>query len=170
MKIWYDLDGVICDFEKHFLRWLELPEHSPTDWSDSRFVNNLHRIRWDDLFWISIPKLINAEEITYPIEGYCTARDCHNWVIKKWLKINGFPEASLYNVGFNGNKTKALEGRCDIMVDDSVHNYTELNKSGIKCYLMTRPHNVKESVGEDRVNNIGEFMKKIKENEISRIQ
>ncbi len=54
-----------------------------------------------------------------------------------------------------------LKGKCDIMIDDSIKNFVDLNSNGILCYLMTRPHNEKYEVGHLRVNNMKEFFERV---------
>ena len=74
----------------------------------------------------------------------------------------GFPSGDMINVGSQASKVKALSGKCDVFVDDSIYNFTELNAAGINCYLMTRPHNAKYDVGFKRVYSISEFLNKVK--------
>lgn len=162
-QLWLDLDGVIVDFETHFLKYLGLPEYHPTDWNDYRFRDNFNKISNDTEFWESCPPLISPEEIDYPIAGYCTARPCSNEVIANWLKINKFPKAELINVGSGGSKVDTLKSKGNIvMVDDSITNFVEMQSNGIVCYLMTRPHNIKYNVGMYRCNTIKDLLDKIK--------
>ena len=156
-RIYLDLDGVVADFEKHFLTYFNLPEHSPTDWNDYRFRKNIHKICNNEDFWLSCPPLIKPEEIIYPITGYCTARDCSKEIIEKWLDLNKFPAGEILNVGLDVSKIEILKEKCDIFLDDSIKNFVELNSNGINCYLMSRPHNIKYNVGVKRINRIYEF-------------
>ena len=164
-KVWLDLDGVLADYEKHFLSYFNLPAHHPTDWDDARFRNNFHRTFDNEEFWLTCPALIKPEQLTYPITGYCTTRPVSNEVIRQWLNNNGFPAAELINIYHDKTLTKASvlkDAGCDVMVDDSIKNFMDLNQAGILCYLMTRPHNVKFDVGNMRVNNIEEFIQRVK--------
>ena len=53
-ELWLDLDGVVGEFEQHFLRYFNLPTHHPTEWDDPRFTDNIHHIDYNDDFWLTI--------------------------------------------------------------------------------------------------------------------
>ncbi len=161
-KIFFDLDGVLCDFEQHFLNYFKLDSYEPHDWADYRFVDNLKNTIDNEDFWLSAPMLSFPEEINYPIAGYCTARSVSVEVIQKWLDNNKFPRAKICRVDFGESKVEKLkDAGCEIMLDDSIHNFVELNSNGIVCYLYSRPHNEKYNVGYRRCNSIKEFLEKI---------
>ena len=161
-RVYLDIDGVLADFEKHFLHYLGLPLNHPTDWNDYRFRENFKRIENDEKFWSGIPAIVSPESLDYPIAGYVTARPIHDSITNQWLAGKGFPSGDMINVGSQASKVKALSGKCDVFVDDSIYNFTELNAAGINCYLMTRPHNAKYDVGFKRVYSISEFLNKVK--------
>lgn len=155
-RVWLDIDDVICDFSRYFIERLGLPAHDPTDWDDWRFRKNLDRV--DDDFWISAPALVDPLKITYPISGYCTKRRCSTELVEQWLEKNGFPCAEVINVGLDGSKAEALRDRADVMIDDSIRNFAEINAAGITCYLATRPHNAKYDVGHLRVAGVEGYL------------
>jgi uncharacterized HAD superfamily protein len=161
-KVFCDLDGVLVDFEQHFLSYLGLPTHHPTDWDDYRFRENYHKVMEDKEFWLSAPKLIEPEQITYPISGYVTSRSIDLEITKEWLRQNGFPLKTLVDVGSGNSKVETLkELGCDVFVDDYIVNFMDCQREGILCYLMTRPHNEKYNVGHFRVENFDEFIKRL---------
>lgn len=161
-RLYLDIDGVLADFEKHFLTYLDLPMNHPTDWNDYRFRENFKMIEKDNAFWVSIPRLFDPAEFDYPIAGYVTARPIGNEITNRWLQNYGFPKGDLVNVGSNGSKVEFLKEKCDIFVDDSIYNFMELQRVGVTCFLMSRPHNKKYDVGYFRVQDIKELLKRIK--------
>jgi len=119
-------------------------------------------IEKDNAFWVSIPRLFDPAEFDYPIAGYVTARPIGNEITNRWLQNSGFPKGDLVNVGSNGSKVEFLKEKCDIFVDDSIYNFMELQRAGVTCFLMSRPHNKKYDVGYFRVQDIKELLKRIK--------
>ena len=59
------------------------------------------------------------------------------------------------------NKTKvdiAIEAGIDWFVDDGYHNFIELNKAGICCFLWDCEHNRKYDVGYKRIKSFKELI------------
>lgn len=162
-KLWLDIDGVIADFESHFVKWLKLPSGEPTDWDDPKFRDNFNKIAKVKSFWKSIPRLIDPKDIDYPIAGYCTSRPIDDEVTQQWLDDNVFPKAPLVNTFRTGNKVDFLKTVNDLVfIDDSIKNFAELQSNGILCYLKTRPHNAKYNVGIYRMESLEKLIKNLK--------
>lgn len=161
-RLYLDIDGVLADFEKHFLTYLNLPMDHPTDWNDYRFRDKFSEIENDLTFWSGIPRIFDPAEFDYPIKGYVTARPIDNQLTSAWLECAGFPKGELINVGSNGSKVEILKEKCDVFVDDSIYNFTELQSAGVTCFLMSRPHNKKYNVGFYRVQDIKDLLKRLK--------
>lgn len=163
-RLWLDIDGVLADFESHFLKFLNLPSFPVTDWNDPRFREHFHEIAENEEFWMGIPQLTSPQSLTYPIAGYCTARPIAAEVSQAWLDKNGFPRAKLINVGMHGSKEKVLYAHgCDVMLDDSFQNFCDINRYGVKCYLHTRPHNKKfKEVVDLRVPSVMDLIRILK--------
>lgn len=154
-RIGLDLDGVLSDFSSHFLKYLEFENQTPaTDWDDPRFRENLHKVVGDDTFWLTMPRLIDPAILDFAPVIYVTARPVESSVTAMWLLLNKFPDAPVVTVGQGSSKVEALRGKVDLFIDDAYHNYIELNKAGIRCLLMTRSHNLKYDVGQDRIESL----------------
>jgi hypothetical protein len=163
--IYLDLDGVIFSFSEHFLNYLNFEDKSePTKWEDSRFKNNMHKVENDISFWLSLPTLVKPNEIPFIPDGYCTARSIYNSITAQSLRNNDFEVKDLITVGLGGSKVKALkDAKCDVFIDDSEHNFKELNDNGILTYLMDRSHN-RHIDTPLRVHSLKEFYTKAKLN------
>lgn len=164
-KIFLDIDGVLAAFEEQFFKYypdIERNNLSPHDWADHRFTSRLQELRDNEEFWLSMPTLIDSKDICYPIAGYCTARSISEEWIKTWLQSNLFPDAQLLRVNFGESKVKKLkEAGCDIMIDDSINNFIELNSNGVTCFLNSRSHNLKYNVGYKRINDLKTFFENL---------
>jgi len=141
--IYLDLDGVIFSFSDHFLNFLNFEDKSePTIWEDKRFKDNMFRVENDTNFWLTMPTLTKPSEVPFIPDGYCTARNIPSSVTAESLLSKGFKTKDVITVGLGGSKVKPLkEAGCDVFIDDSEHNFKELNENGILTYLMDRSHN-----------------------------
>lgn len=159
MRVALDIDGVLADFGSHFLNHLDIPDKTPArGWNDPRFTENFTKVHKDENFWLTIPRLIDPEELDFIPVAYITARPIRTHITKQWLKKNGFPEAPVFTVGVNGSKINAFkDSNAEIIIDDAVHNYVELNKAGCPCLLLTRSHNEKFDA-EYRIKSVNEVL------------
>ena len=156
-KIGLDIDGVIADFHLHFCNYLNIPIYEPIHWNDPIIRNKFNEVREDEKFWLTMPKL--DTEIPFEPHCYITSRSINPVITQQWLEKNGFPIAPLYCVGHNESKVAiAKESGVEIFVDDKYENFTELNKSGICCFLYDAPHNKKYNVGYKRIFNLNSLI------------
>lgn len=160
LRVGLDLDGVVCDFEQHFLEHLKLPLHHAESWSDERFRDNFHKVYDDYFFWMTIPPIFDPKLLKFVPTIYVTARPIKAEVSKDWLNYHGFPDAPVVCVGMGGDKSAVLKHKVDVFLDDAYHNYVSLNEAGIHCLLVTRPHNTKYEVSESRVEGVLDFQEK----------
>lgn len=138
MKLYLDIDGVLADFVGHFFKYLDLPDHAPTEWDDTRIRTHFHKIEQDKDFWLSIPPLVK----TIPFEpyAYITTRPIYNDVSVHWLAANGFPFAPCMTT--QSPYTKAHYMHEDgILIDDAAHNFKEVVHAGKRCLLLNTTYN-----------------------------
>lgn len=142
MKYGYDIDSVLADFTKHFLKYLKLSKKRVTDWDDERIRNNFHKIVKDYKFWLTMPKISSPKDIKTEVTAYVTARPIPSEITEVWLRSHGFPKAPVFTVGIDNSKLKTLRDlNIDVFVDDKYETFLELNNNGIRCYLFNAPHN-----------------------------
>ena len=161
-SIWLDIDGVVADFNTHFLEYLNFEDKAPArEWEDPRFKNNWKLIADDEKFWTTIPFIKETRSLIKRdrIRGFCTARSCPSQVTREWFRMNGIEDMPIITVGLNGKKSDYLnQVGCEIFVDDAVHNFEDLNNNGIDCYLLTRSHNIYYETTK-RINKLKEIVK-----------
>jgi len=166
-RIGLDIDGVLADFNLHFLRKMKdegviEDAHTPaTDWNDPRFRENFWRVNSDKDFWLGIPRMLDPFNIDYPVAAYITARPIATEVSERWLSENGFPDAPVITVGQDGDKVSAInELDLDVFADDGWHNFYKIEQSGAVDvnFLVDRPHNRKFQIEDwKRLYHVGEL-------------
>lgn len=130
LKISLDIDDTVAGFtEGYAKRFKTKPKY---DWVISRNVN--HVLIHDRDFWLNLP-VIRRPNFTPQL--WCSARINNRRWTKKFLEINEFPKAPLYQIpGYHLSKAKVLKGRCDVHIEDSIKNFLDLNSKGIPCLLI----------------------------------
>lgn len=166
-SIHLDLDGVIFDYNQHFLDYLGFEDKTPAQsWHDPRFVDNFHKIANDTNFWSTIPSIVSQEEvdlINKYVRGFITARTVPSEVSAAALKSIGIDVDSktAITVGYEKTKIDCIkELGVEMFLDDAVHNYEEINSNtNCLCYIKTRSHNESYFISPKfRFNNIHEFL------------
>lgn len=133
LKIGLDLDDVIFDFMGSYLNRFGIPKE------DYIITKNVYKLKKDKDFWLNLPVLRTIDFIP---ALYCTKRISNKTWTKDALALNGFPERPIYQRHYQRSpKSPLIKGRVDVFIDDSISNFTEINKSGIPCLLMDAPHN-----------------------------
>lgn len=135
LRISCDIDDTLAGFSQAYLkRFKKWPNH---DWAITRNVNNI-LIKERD-FWLNLPVIRKPDFIP---RMYCTARVSNKRWTKKYLEDNDFPKAPVFQVpGYNSSKEKALKGRCDVHIEDSINQFLKLNRAGIPCLLIDNETN-----------------------------
>lgn len=158
LKIGLDIDGVLADFCAHLMKYTGNEGHVSRHWNDPIVRDNFKKIADDKEFWTTIPALLTRDEIPFEPHCYITARSIDPEVTQAWLDKNLFPKAKLYCVGVGDSKVEiAKKSGIDVMVDDSITNFIELNSNGIFCYLYDAPYNQKYNVGHKRIKSLMEL-------------
>jgi hypothetical protein len=161
VRVGLDIDEVLCD-------WLgDWTEHrgleSPTSWYfDRGLKEEFDRLRSEDKldeFYLSLRPLIKGEELPFEPHCYITSRPVDTKITEQWLQKHGFPARPVFTAGLGKSKVEiAKEQGIDIFVDDGYHNFMELNRAGITCYLYDAPHNRRYDVGHKRIKSLKELL------------
>lgn len=155
-KVGLDIDEVLADWTGAYTKKFNLPV--PQHWDFDRQIKaRLASLKKDKKFWMGI----QAKNTDLPFEPtvYVTSRVVPTEWTEEWLHKNGFPSAPVITVGHGESKVEVLKKHgCSVFVDDGYHNFIELNKSGILCYLYDAPHNKKYDVGHKRIKSLKELI------------
>lgn len=158
-KIGLDIDEVICDWVGYWCKHHNMPE--PENWHfDYNIKAKFEALKDNKEFWLNIPPKIKPSEI--PFEPYCyiTSRSIPKEWTEEWLAKYGFPQTTVYSIGFGESKVAiAKESGIELFVDDRFDNFVELNKAGICTYLLDAKHNQRYDVGHKRIFSLKELIK-----------
>lgn len=156
-KIALDIDEVLADFVGGLMsRFPEIKERA-SYWNDQTIKEFFPKVMDDEDFWLSLKPKVSS--LPFEPNCYITSRPCDSSITERWLKINGFPVAPVYTVGLDNSKVRvARELGIDVFVDDAYHNFVELNREGILCYLYDAPHNRRYDVGHKRLKNLKDLL------------
>lgn len=135
LRIGTDLDDTIFGFSegylKRFKRWPN------KDWAITRNVVNI--LAKERNFWVNLPVI---RKPNFEPKLYCSSRVNKKSWTKKALEINDLPNSPLYQIpGYHIPKSKYIKGRVDVFIEDSPHQWINLNLSGIPCLLIDSPNN-----------------------------
>lgn len=159
-RISLDIDDVLADFVGEWRKLYNLPEATTYhfDWQMMERFRKMHESDTYMDFLLQLPTVSRPEDMAFDPVCYVTARALDKKAItEEWLKINGFPSASVHFTS-NGSKLDILkELKVDIHIDDSYSTFRELNANGVCCLLFDRPHNRKHDVGAKRIYSLNEL-------------
>ena len=135
LRVGFDLDDTIFGFSEGYLkRFKKFPKY---DWAITRNVTNILIHERD--FWVNLPVIRRPN---FEPKLYCSSRVNKKAWSKKALEINGLPNSPLYQVpGYHIPKSKYIKGRVDVFIEDSVHQWKNLNLAGIPCLLIDNERN-----------------------------
>lgn len=159
LKIGLDIDGVLADFVGHLMKVSGNEGHIPRHWNDPLVRKEFDKYKGDTEFWLGIPPLLPGTDVPFEPHAYITARSIDKEITQEWLNKNMFPLAPLYSIGYGESKVEvAKKSGIEVMVDDSISNFTELNSNEIFCYLYDAPYNQRYNVGHKRIKSLQELV------------
>jgi hypothetical protein len=136
LRIGLDVDQVIVDFMNPYIKRFGEPKN------ETQISRNVFQIlRHDKEFWFNTP-VINRPDF---IPSIICSKRCHP---KKWSKTFLYEKVGIpFDVPFyqlmcqTMNKSRYIQGKCDIYIDDSVSNFVDISQHNIPCLLMDTPWN-----------------------------
>ena len=159
-KIGLDVDDVLADFIGAWCAkyGVQRPEFWRFDKDmGSRFAE-LKEAGKLESFYIGLEALVKPNELSFEPSCYISSRPVPSEITQDWLTAHGFPPAPVITVGLGQSKVEAAkQAGVDIFIDDRYENYEELNRNGVCCFLLDRPHNARYSVGYKRIKQLKEF-------------
>lgn len=153
MKIFLDVDGVVCDFNQGLTRiYPQLKKEHQISYDLPSYVD-LDALWNDHFFWLSLPVLDKPE---FRVDGYISHRPFPNYITEFWLYVNNFAAAPVYHVQQSEDKIDLLKQlSCDYYIDDKPSTYHQCVSNGINCFLYTQPWN--QNIDGKRIINLKEF-------------
>lgn len=161
-KIGLDVDEVLADWLPAWLKKFKI-KNVPTTW----FFDHKIKERFEELkskgeldsFFLGLTPKIKPSDIPFEPHCYITSRPVDSEITRQWLEKHGFPMRPVYTVKPNETKVEmAKQAGVDWFVDDGYHNFIELNKAGICCFLWDTPHNAKYDVQYKRIKSFKELI------------
>jgi hypothetical protein len=161
-KIGLDIDEVIADFTKGWAKVHGVDER-PECWNYHRNMGKEFKKMKEqnvlDDFYLNLEPKIDPNDIPFEPHCYVTSRPVDTEITEQWLEKHKFPGSKVITVPLGTSKIEALkEAGVEVFIDDGFHNFTELNKAGICCFLLDAPHNRRYKVGHKRIYSLKDFL------------
>lgn len=161
VKIGVDIDEVLCNWVGDWTKTYGM--QPPKFWNFDRKILERFEEMKDlgnlDKFYLELKPLVDPSEMPFEPHCYITSRPVDSKITETWLANHGFPAKPVYTTGIGGSKVDiAIEQGLDIFIDDGYHNFVELNKAGICCFLYDAPHNQRYDVGYKRIKSLKEIL------------
>ena len=153
-----DIDDVLADFVSAYRKRFGI-ERNVESWNfDENMKENMKILNGERDFWLSLEPKVNPSEIPFEPHCYITARSIPvEWTLE-WLKKHNFPVRPVHSVGYATSKSKAVkESGCTWFVDDGYHNFEDINRAGVCCFLFDSPQNRRYDVGARRIKSLKEL-------------
>lgn len=132
-RIGLDIDDCLADFWGAYCEYFDT-KNNPRMLEDSIITKNVQQVLSKDRdFWLGL-KVINMPDFQPAL--YCTKRVNNKEWTKKWLEMNGFSKAPIYQMVYqHGNKADMIKGKVDVFIDDSVSNVLKCHNSGLPALV-----------------------------------
>jgi len=183
MKVYLDMDGVICDFVKGLHTSLNIPYNEidyPYELGNYDIFGEIERVRGipkgkqyktlhDIKFWENIEKTFEADRLVKLLEDIISKENIFilttvppSWSYAatgkyKWITKNlkGYTSKLIISP-----LSKSFFGREDILlIDDADENYKEYTASGFSSYLVPRPWNSRyNETNKDWIKEISDLL------------
>ena len=161
-KIGLDIDEVLCDFLTPWMKKFKIKDVPQTWFFDHKIKERFEELKKEgelDNFFLNLKPKVQPQDIPFEPHCYITSRPVDSEISRQWLEKNGFPMRPVYTIAVNQTKVEvAKEAGVEWFVDDGYHNFIELNKAGICCFLWDCEANRKYEVGYKRITSFKELI------------
>jgi len=158
-KVGLDLDGTIVNFSDGFCKKAGIKTRNNNWYFSYKWRAMREELQNDVEFWLGLDPLVDATEMKFEASCYVTNRTIPIEISEQWLEANNFNCAPVYKT--DGNKADVLKSiGVDFFVDDSFTNFAQINNSGVFCYLISRPYNLKYNCGHRRIEHLNDIVNK----------
>ncbi len=136
--IGFDVDGVLLDFYKQVCNYSDLEIEILDTWTTDEVNEVFYENIDNDVFWSTIPNLIDPSEIDFDFDFYISALPVKHAANRiKNLVENGFPYKPLI-VSTQKHIDCKIYG-IDIIIDDKLENILQCRKNGVTS-LFYKPY------------------------------
>lgn len=139
MKIFLDVDGVICNFSGGLEnKYPQFKIKEQVEYALPSYVD-MATLYSDKAFWLGLGVI---DRPTVEIAGLVSHRPFETYITEFWLHINRFPRIPVYHVDCSTKKAELLLSLgVDLYIDDKAETVIHCASAGINAYCYTQPWN-----------------------------
>ena len=152
ITVYFDMDGVLCDFYKKFLEYVPEIQGTHDEWTDENWVTILQiEDFWESLelipdimeLWNYAYKRYNVEILSAP------SRHDKRSVTGKGNWLNNHLGDYIFNINLTGSHKKRLFADSNsILIDDMIENVDQFREDGGYAILFKNPKQALEELKE----------------------